>query len=164
MNDMRMASIANGTAKQVRHPAPSEDLFRWLRSEVERVFDTMARPGELRPSSEALPALALDMTESDDTYRVTAELPGMKDDDVEVTLAGGVLTISGEKRQDEEHEEGGAMLRERRYGAFTRSIPLPEDADPAHVEARIKKGVLTIQVRKDEQAASRVRHIEVKKD
>lgn len=60
--------------------------------------------------------------------------------------------------------EGGAPLRERRYGAFVRSVRLPEDADAAHVDARIKKEVLTVHIRKDENAASRVRRIEVKKD
>jgi HSP20 family protein len=79
-------------------------------------------------------------------------------------VADRVLTVAGEKRHDEERHEGGTLLSERRYGAFTRSLRLPEDADPAQIDAHFKKGVLIVQVRKDENAAGRVRRIEVKKD
>lgn len=163
MNDMTPAQT--GSASELtRSPVTAESPFRWLRTEIDRLFDNFGRPATAFRFGEFAPSPALDMTEKDDSYRITAELPGMKDDDIEVSVAERVLTISGEKRHDEERHEGGTLLSERRYGAFTRSIRLPEDADPAEIEAYFKKGVLTVQVRKDENAASRVRRIDVKKD
>ncbi|MCG7349931.1 MULTISPECIES: Hsp20/alpha crystallin family protein [unclassified Sphingomonas] len=160
---MRAVAGANEPPQPIKHAAIDGDPFHWLRSEVDRLFDIVGKP-DATMTSEVAPPLALDMIENDDTYRITAELPGMKDDDIEVTLANGVLTISGEKRHEEDRQIGGTLLSERRYGCFARDVRLPDDADPAHVEARIKKGVLTINLRKDEHAASRVRRVEVKKD
>ena len=163
MTDMRAVAGANEPPQPIKHAAIDGDPFHWLRSEVDRLFDIVGKP-DATMTSEVAPPLALDLIENDDTYRITAELPGMKDDDIEVTLANGVLTISGEKRHEEDRQIGGTLLSERRYGCFARDVRLPDDADPAHVEARIKKGVLTINLRKDEHAASRVRRVEVKKD
>lgn len=163
MNDMTPAQTGSAAALPLSSAA-TDTPFRWLRSEIDRLFETFGRPGTAFRFGEFAPAPALDMTENDGSYRITVELPGMKDDDVDVSVADRVLTVSGEKRHDEERHEGGTLLSERRYGASTRSLRLPEDADPAQIDAHLKKGVLIVQVRKDENAAGRVRRIEVKKD
>lgn len=108
----------------------------------------------------SLPILA-DLAESGDGYRLTIELPGVKDDDVHVELTGHDLRISAEKRAAG-HEEGvGFLLRERCYGAVERLIALPLDIDPASIRARLRKGVLTVTIDKDDAAQGRTRRIKI---
>ncbi len=111
-------------------------------------------------SGASLPILA-DLAESGDGYRLTVELPGVKDDDVHVELTGHDLRISAEKRAAR-HEEGvGFLLRERRYGAVARLIPLPLDIEPASIRASLRKGVLTVTIDKDDAAPGRTRRIKI---
>jgi len=87
---------------------------------------------------------ALDAKERDDEIRITVELPGLEEKDVEVSLKDDVLTIRGEKQDESKHEQEGAQWVERRYGSFRRAIPLPADVDADGVKAHFKSGVLTI--------------------
>jgi HSP20 family protein len=96
--------------------------------------------------------------------RVTAELPGVSDGDIEVTLDDDMLIIAGEKRQEEEVVEGGMRLLERAFGRFRRAIQLPFAPDPDHVEAQFRDGVLTITAPKNAEQQSRQRQIQVKSD
>lgn len=96
--------------------------------------------------------------------RVTAELPGVSDADIEVTLDDDMLIIAGEKRQEEEVDEGGMRLVERAFGRFRRAIQLPFAPDPNHVEAQFRDGVLTITAPKNAEQQSRQKQIEVKRD
>ena len=77
---------------------------------------------------------------------IRAELPGVKMEDVDITLQNGVLTISGEHKADQEEERGGYHVRERRYGSFRRSMTLPEGTDESKVHARFEDGVLEVTV------------------
>jgi HSP20 family protein len=86
----------------------------------------------------------LDAQETDEEIRITVELPGLEEKDVQVRLRDDILSISGEKRDETKHEEGGAQWVERRFGSFRRAIPLPPDVDPEAVTAHFKSGVLTI--------------------
>lgn len=91
---------------------------------------------------------AADIGETDDEYLVKAELPGVKREDVKVSLEEGVLTIAGERKLEEE-EKGRKMHRmERFYGAFCRSFGLPEDADASGIRAECKDGVLNVHIPK----------------
>ena len=103
-----------------------------------------------------------DMVEGDRDYRITAELPGMSEKEIEIALTGDALTLKGEKR--EEHEEKGASrhVAERRYGAFQRTFALPEDADVEKVEAAFKNGVLTVTVPKRPDAKAPERRIAIR--
>lgn len=114
-----------------------------LRDEVDRLFDDFLagfggfgrKPVEVEPRSGLARMFggtfpAVDMVEEEKDYRITAELPGLQESDVEVTLAGGTLTIKGEKKAEREEEKKGFHLSERRFGSFQRSFNLPEDADP----------------------------------
>lgn len=119
---------------------------------------TMAKAPDAPEAS--LPILA-DFAESGDGYRLTLELPGVKDDDVHVELTGHDLRISAEKRAAR-HEDGvGFLLRERCYGAVERLIALPLDIDPASIRASMRKGVLTVTIDKDDAAPGRTRRIKI---
>lgn len=101
------------------------------------------------------------MVEGDKEMKVSAELPGLDEEDVEVTLANNVLTISGEKK-DEKQDRGKNYYRmERSYGSFKRSISVPLEVDTDKVEATFKQGVLTITLPKTA-AAQRRKRIAVK--
>ena len=77
---------------------------------------------------------------------IRAELPGMKREDVDVSLSHGVLTISGERKEEQEHKEKGYLIRERKSGSFRRSMTLPEGVDEGGIKARFEDGVLEVKV------------------
>jgi len=103
----------------------------------------------------------VDVTETGKEVRVTAELPGMEEKDLEVSLIDGALTIKGEKREEHEEEKGDYYRSERQYGAFERMIPLPSEVDADKAKASFKKGVLKITLPKTKEAQSNRRVIPV---
>ena len=107
----------------------------------------------------------IDIVESKDAIDLTAELPGVEEKDVDVTLADGMLTIRGEKKteRDERDKDKNWHVVERSYGSFSRAIPLPFDPDPAKVEAKFDKGVLHIHLPKPAEMAKKQQKIEIKK-
>ncbi|HWA27176.1 MAG TPA: Hsp20/alpha crystallin family protein [Lacunisphaera sp.] len=112
-----------------------------------------------------LPALetwapVVDIVEDDRAYLVKAELPGIRKEDVQVTLEDGVLTISGERKQEHEEKTRKFHRVERSYGSFTRSFGLPDNIDAEKIEARFRDGILAVAIAKSESA--RPRQIEVK--
>ena len=86
----------------------------------------------------------MDCAETKDGLELTAEMPGLNEKDVEVVLSDRVLTISGEKRAEREEKDKGYKFVERSYGAFSRSVELPDDIDPAKIKATIADGVLKV--------------------
>ena len=102
----------------------------------------------------------VDITEDEQEYLITAELPEVKKDDVKVTLENGVLTITGERKFEQEEKDKRYHRVERSYGSFARSFTLPSDGDPQKVNAEFKEGVLKVHVTKSE--AARPKQIEVK--
>jgi HSP20 family protein len=88
----------------------------------------------------------------------------VSDSDLEVTLDDDMLIIAGEKRQEEEVDEGGMRLVERAFGRFRRAIQLPFEPDPNQVDAQFRDGVLTITIPKNTEQQNRQKHIEVKRD
>lgn len=107
-------------------------------------------------------APAVDVSENEEEFVVDAEVPGIRRDDLEISVTGNVLTLRGEKREEKDEKEGDAHRVERSYGAFTRTIGLPTSVDPNRVEANMKDGVLRIRIAKKEEA--KPRQIEVKVD
>lgn len=145
----------------------SQRLFEplgWLRTEFDRLFDDLSlrnfEPSPLSQGRAGLPAL--EMQESDQEYRLMAELPGMTADDVEIDVSDGLLTISGEKKEQRDEKDKGFMFTERSYGRFERRVQLPASADEDKIEAKFENGVLTITIGKDEKAEKRKR-IEINK-
>ncbi|MBX3011580.1 MAG: Hsp20/alpha crystallin family protein [Caldilineaceae bacterium] len=106
-------------------------------------------------------SLALDVAEQNDKYIVKASVPGIKPEDVEITLTDNVLTIKGETKTETETQEENYHLRERRFGSFMRSIALPNTIDADKIEAVNENGVLTLTLPKAE--AVKPKRIEVKK-
>ena len=119
--------------------------FRDMQSEMERMmgeaFGRFPRTGE---RAEWTPAV--DVTTGDGDVTIRAELPGVKLEDVKVTFSHGVLTISGERKEEQEHKEKGYLVRERRHGSFRRSMTLPEGVDESRIKARFEDGVLEVKV------------------
>lgn len=136
----------------------------WLRNEFDRLFDDLSfrnfEPSLLSRGRAGLPAL--EMQESDEDYKLMAELPGMTADDVEIDVSDRVLTISGEKKEQRDEKDKGFMFTERSYGRFERQVQLPPAADEDQIEARFENGVLTITIGKDDKAEKRKR-IEINK-
>jgi HSP20 family protein len=105
---------------------------------------------------------AVDITESDKSYEITAELPGLGEKDIEVKLANGGLTIKGERQEDKEQKQKDYYLRERHFGSFERYFRVPEGVDRNKIEATFKKGVLTVTLPKSPEAQKAEKKIEVK--
>jgi HSP20 family protein len=161
------------TPVPVRQTTPiasgAPDYWRSFKTEMDRLFDRFTSTFGLAPfqafRSEpvfSMPTPAVDITEDDAAIKLTAELPGMTEKDIQVSLSGNTLTIKGEKRQEREEKNKGYHLSERYYisSAFQRSFLLPEGADCDNVDATFGNGVLTVTVQKSAQAAPK--KIEVK--
>lgn len=122
--------------------------FYDVQSEVNRVFDEMfgnvARRGGSQQRQAAEWAPAVDVINRDGNLVVRAEIPGARPEEVDVTVHDRVLTISGERKVEQEEERGGFLVRERRYGSFRRSIQLPEGVDEGDIKARFESGVLEV--------------------
>ena len=121
-----------------------------MQSEMNRTFNQMLgtlgrSPGrQLEGVTEWAPAI--DATARNGDLVIRAELPGVKLEDVDISLHGNVLTISGERKAEQEEERGGYYLRERHYGSFGRSFTLPQGTDESKVRARYEHGVLEVTV------------------
>ena len=121
-------------------------------SEMNRLFDEMfgglnrRSGGQQRTQGVAEWAPAIDVVQEDGDLVVRAELPGVKLEDVDMTVHRGVLTISGEREEQREEERGGYLVRERRSGSFRRSLQLPEGVDEDSIRARFENGVLEVTI------------------
>jgi HSP20 family protein len=142
----------------------NHDPFVAFRREVDRMFDDFfyGGPFGFRPWLAASVSPTIDVSDGENELVVTAELPGLDEKDFEVTLAGDVLTIKGEKKVENDNRNGNTYYVERRFGSFSRSVQLPFEAGDQQVEAKYDKGVLTIRVPKPAEVQRQVRRIEVK--
>jgi HSP20 family protein len=105
---------------------------------------------------------AVDIEESDNEFTVSAELPGMTKDDIELTIKDNVLTLKGEKKTQSEKKDGDVYLSERCFGSFQRTFNLSNRVDPGKVKAEFKDGILTIHMPKVEEAKPKAVEIAVK--
>ena len=137
--------------------------FWALRKEVERLFEDFGAPmRSLATLDRMSKPFAVDVTENERGYEITAELPGMDEKHIEVNVANDGLTIRGEKKEETDDNRKGAHVSERRYGAFERYFSLPEGVDVAKISATFKNGVLKIALPKTAEAQTPARKIEVK--
>ncbi|MBF0609098.1 MAG: Hsp20/alpha crystallin family protein [Candidatus Magnetobacterium sp. LHC-1] len=104
----------------------------------------------------------INVTEDDKEVKVSAELPGLDEKDIDVSLTKDSLTIKGEKKQEREEKATGYYHVERSYGAFSRTVPLPCETDQDKVEAEFKKGVLVVTLPKTPEACKEKRKVTVK--
>jgi HSP20 family protein len=121
-------------------------------SEMNRMLDDVFGGLTRRPASQQRAqqltewAPAIDVVTKDGDLVIRAELPGVNQQDVDITLQNNVLTISGERKSEQEEERQGYYVRERRYGSFSRSLTLPEGVDESKIHARYENGVLELTV------------------
>ncbi|HTK35640.1 MAG TPA: Hsp20/alpha crystallin family protein [Caulobacteraceae bacterium] len=143
----------------------SRDPLASFRREVDRFLNDVLTPGEARsfgPPAALAVWPSLDLQETDQGYTLTAELPGLDPKDVEINLRDNVLVISGEKRAENKEENGGRTYAERVYGRFQRIVPLDAEVDADRVEAKVKNGLLTVELPKNPAAKDKDRRIEIK--
>lgn len=147
----------------IRRKDVSESLGSFHR-EVDRLFDDFLRGGWMEPLSGLRAEFSpkLEVTEDDSEIRVTAELPGMDEKDIEVDLDREMLTIKGEKKAEKEEKRKEYSCSERRYGMFRRTIMLPDAVDRDKIQAEFKKGVLTVRLPKLVEAKSERKKIDIK--
>jgi HSP20 family protein len=137
------------------------NLVRWNRVDPLNLFDELERVFNhpvARWNNQW--SVSLDVAENEDGYIVKASLPGIKADDVELTLEDNVLTVKGETKSDETIDEAQYHVRERRYGSFSRSIRFPVLVKSDAVQAHFEDGVLTLNVPKAEEV--KPKRIEIK--
>ncbi len=145
------------------------DLWRpleKLRQQVDHLFEDFNHRSSLSPFSRDLFDVdpfwrrelignrlpAVDITEKDKSFEITAELPGMDQKNIEVKLSNGSLIIKGEKKEDKEEKRKGYYLNERHYGSFGRVFNLPKGVDADKIEASFSKGVLSLSLPKKPEA------------
>ena len=159
-------SIITRSPSEMEPRRVEEEPFFGIQRRMNRLFDEFFNePFGLAPMREFgqnfMPRV--DVYEDEKEMRVTAELPGMDEKDIDITLDREVLTIRGEKSSETKEENGQYHRIERSYGSFERQIPLSMEVDANKVDAEFKKGVLTITLPKPVEATSRVKKIAVKK-
>jgi HSP20 family protein len=149
-------------AWELMNTNPFKDIEN-VRSEMDRLWDTFlfGRPQRrgFQEIGEWLPAV--DVTETKSEIVVNAEIPGMDAKDIDISLNEGTLTIRGEKKQEREDKEEEYHLIERRYGTFTRSIPLPREVDSNTASASYRNGVLKVRLPKSGKAEKKEVKIKV---
>ena len=160
---------------------PLPDLFRksstdlthfdshmdtWMKSmrrEFDRLFDQMmpaASTHGSHPFADYVPRV--NASEDENAIHIEAELPGLTEKDVDVSLADGVLTIRGERKQETERKKRDYHTREWTYGSFSRSFTVPAEIDEPNIAALFKNGILTVDLPKSPEAKSKVKKIDVK--
>jgi HSP20 family protein len=153
------------TAVANRQPSDFTDQliepFNQLRTEVDRLFESFPFRLPTLSFKRFASSPALEMTETDKAFKITAELPGIQPENVDVTFEEGMLRISGEKKEQREENERGYRMSERSYGAFERIVSLPSAANPEKIDAKFKNGVLTITVGKNGEERRNARKISI---
>jgi HSP20 family protein len=143
---------------ELRYRSGEVSPFMRLHQEMNRLFDDVFRDFGFPSARQYAAWPQIEVSETGDGYRLTAELPGLDQKDVEISLQDGVLVVRGEKRSESDDDRRG--YSERRYGMFERSIQVG-DIDEDKVHATFDKGVLTITLPKSPQAQDRVKRIAI---
>jgi HSP20 family protein len=133
----------------IRRPSRFGDVMT-LRQAMDRLFDDDFRPFNWASDALSGPALPLDVTTDADALTVQAALPGIKPDDVEITVENGTLTISGKTQEERSGDEGSYLVQEIRRGSFSRSMTLPQGLEPDKADATFENGMLTLRIPKAE--------------
>lgn len=164
---MTMRDLVRRGRRDVPGRRGSEGPFLALQDEMNRVFDRFFHgfpsvwgEGGEWPAGGFSPRV--DVSETDNDVRVTAELPGLDEKDIEVTVSRDALTITGEKKEEKEDTKEGYVHTERYFGSFRRTVPLPREVVTDKAAATFRKGVLTITLPKTEQVRSETKKVQVK--
>tara|TARA_R110000751_G_scaffold234229_9_gene335768 strand:+ start:58008 stop:58502 length:495 start_codon:yes stop_codon:yes gene_type:complete len=142
--------------------------FQSLQKEIDRVFDEFKKMAP-RFDTENFPGIngqitpKLDMSETDDTVEITAELPGVKEDDVDLSVSSNYLTLKGEKSASKEEKKKDYHLVERSYGSFSRVVPLSFEINPDDVKTDFSNGLLKITIKKPAEIIAKTQKIKIGK-
>ena len=161
--------------KRHHHAVPAlTGTWRDFRQEIDRLFERFSEGFDsvalqpftnvqklFEPLTSGFAHLSVDVAENGKAYTITAELPGVPEKDVEVSVSDDMLIIKGEKRQEREEKDDNHYISERSYGSFRRMFSLPRGTDADKIEAHFKNGILTVSVPKTEEK-QQSRKVEVK--
>jgi HSP20 family protein len=131
-----------------------------LRREMDRLFESFFEGGPLR-TWEGMEAPAVEVSDTAENVVVKAQIPGMNKDEVQVTVTDDTLILKGERKEEEKKEDKNYYRREFRYGAFSRTVPLPAAVQGDKASAQLKDGVLEITIPKSEHAKTKAIPIKV---
>jgi len=150
--------------KDVAVRRDSDNPFALFRKEFDDLFDSFLRSFDVQPFEGKLGAFTpkLNVIENEKEISIHAELPGMDEKDIDVSLSKNSLIIKGEKREEKEDKGSNCYLMERSYGSFSRIIPLPVEVDEFNIKASFKKGMLSIVLPKTAKAVDEIKKIAVK--
>lgn len=137
-----------------RRPSPFGELMT-LRQAMDRLFDDDYRPFRWMSGGLDGPALPLDVTTSEDAVTIEAALPGIRPEDVDITVENGTVRISGKTADERKAEEGSYVLQEIRRGSFSRTVTLPNGLEPDKATATFEHGILRLEIPKAEQLKPR---------
>ncbi len=143
------------------------DPFVRLEEEMDRMFNSYFRGLNLPrlgfdEAHDGSLIAKLDVSETPEAVQVVADLPGLKEKDVDITLSDNTLTIKGKRESESEEKKKNFHRVERSYGEFTRRVALPAEVDPARVDAQLKDGVLTVTLQKSQKAIETEKKIPIK--
>jgi|JI10StandDraft_1071094.scaffolds.fasta_scaffold263484_2 HSP20 family protein len=165
--------VKNSGATTPQATSNLQHPFRSLRQQIDRLiedFDRTMLPGhwfDMTPfaklkSDMGMVVPAIDVVDDGNSYRVTAELPGISEKNIDVTKDGDFLTIKGEKKEEREQKEKGYFMSERSFGSFERSLRLPNGIDDSKIAAKFENGVLTVTLPKTAETVSKPKKIDIK--
>jgi HSP20 family protein len=146
-------------AKHLGRRDPFRELIN-LRDDMDRLFDTFF--GRTPQEADGFWSPTIDIEEDSENYCVKAELPGMKKDDIKISVRGNLITLSGERKHTSEMKMKTFHRIERSYGKFSRTITLPSDVDSDTVKATYKDGILTVILPKPESTKPKEIEVEIK--
>ncbi len=141
-------------------------MFGSLHDEIDKVFHDFTQSVGLTPSrgnGNMLMSPVINVAETDKTLEITAELPGVDQDDVDVTVIDNRLTIQAEKKAEEEDKSKDYRVIERSYGKYARSMSLPFDVDPGKIDAQFKNGILTVTLPKPPEITAKTHKVKINK-
>ena len=138
----------------VRRPSPFPEM-QTLRQAMDRLFDDDFRPSRWLAGGLDGPALPLDVTTTADALTIEAALPGMRPEDVDITVENGTVRISGKTADERKADEGSYVLQEIRRGSFSRTVTLPNGLEPDKATATFEHGILRLEIPKAEQLKPR---------
>ena len=141
----------------------SDTPFAQLRKEMDQALESFFGRNKLPAQGESFLSPSIDVTENDASIVLTAELPGIAEEDIDISIQNGMLSLKGEKKMEKKDDKDNYHVVERRYGSFQRSMRLPPSVDEAAVAARFDKGVLTVTMPKKPGAAPAERKIAIEK-
>jgi HSP20 family protein len=155
MADITVRKESNPQAAQLTTREPFRAMRDALRLDPFREMPSLLRGwdlfNEMAPLLTAAPMVftpAFEVKETADAYLFKADVPGVKENDIDVTLTGNRLSVSGARHEEKEEKSDTYYSCERQYGSFSRSYTLPEGADSEHIHASLQAGVLTVAVPK----------------